>query len=117
MESNRVYKTQPQHKNLLLRRIVSFTLAILEVLFAMRLIFKLLGANPTNGFISFIYNLSGFFLAPFSGIFRSAVNPGIETKSVLEASTIIAMIVYALVAIGIIRLIEILRKPHDGDID
>ena len=103
-------------KNIILRRITYYILGTLEVLFAFRLIFKLLGANPTSQFVSFIYTVSAVFLAPFSGIFKSAINNGIETKSVLEPSTIIAMIVYALLALGIIRLIEILKAPRDKDI-
>ena len=47
---------------------------------------------------------------PFSGIFRSAVTTGIETKSFMEPATIIAMIVYAIVGWGIVKLIEIMKK-------
>lgn len=89
------------------KRIVYYVLAILEVLFAFRLVFKLLGASPWSGFVSFIYSLTGVFIAPFAGIFRSSVTRGVETQSVLEPATIIAMIVYALIALGIARLIEI----------
>ena len=96
--------------NLKARKIVYYILGVLEVLFAFRLVFKLLGANPQSPFVSFIYTLSQAFLAPFSGIFRSAVTKGIETQSILEPTTIIAMIVYAVVAWGIVKLIEI-SKP------
>ena len=71
------------------------------------------GANPDSIFVSLIYTVSGAFLAPFRGIFRSAVTNGIETKAVLEPMTIIAMIVYALLAYGIVRLIEIYATPKD----
>ena len=75
--------------NLKARKIVYYILGVLEVLFAFRLIFKLLGANPQSPFVSFIYSVSQAFLSPFSGIFRSAVTKGIETQSVLEPTTII----------------------------
>jgi len=91
-------------------KIVYYILGVLEVLFAFRLVFKLLGANPESPFVSFIYSVSQAFLSPFSGIFRSAVTKGIETQSVLEPTTIIAMIVYAVIAWGIVKLIEI-SKP------
>jgi hypothetical protein len=97
-----------------LRRIVYYLLGILEVLLAFRLVFKLLGANPANGFVSVIYTVSGVFLVPFSGIFKTAVNNGIETKSIVEPSTIIAMIVYALIAYGIVMLIKIFIIPKSG---
>jgi hypothetical protein len=99
-----------------LKRIVYYILGVLEALFAFRLIFKLLGANPGSTFVSLIYTISGAFLAPFSGIFRVAVNKGIETESVLEPTTIIAMIVYALIAYGVVRLIEIYETRKDKEI-
>ena len=99
--------------NLKARKIVYYILGVLEVLFAFRLVFKLLGANPQSPFVSFIYSVSQAFLSPFSGIFRSAVTKGFETQSVLEPMTIIAMIVYAVVAWGIVKLIEI-SKPHQN---
>ncbi|MBC7958876.1 MAG: YggT family protein [Vallitaleaceae bacterium] len=102
-----------KESKLKLRKSVSYILGILEVLFAFRLIFKLLGANPESVFVSLIYTVSGVFLAPFNGIFRAAVNDGIETQSVLEPMTIIAMIVYALVAYGVVRLIEIYETPKN----
>jgi hypothetical protein len=77
-----------------------------ETLKVYRLIFKLLGANPSSAFVSFIYALTGLFLNPFRGIFPSAVGEGITTHSVLEPSVIIGMIVYALIAYGIVVLID-----------
>jgi hypothetical protein len=114
MGKNSIYRSHED--NLKLRKTVYYILGVLEVLFAFRLIFKLLGANPGSTFVSLIYTISGAFLAPFSGIFRAAVNKGIETKSVLEPTTIIAMIVYALIAYGIVRLIEIYETPKDREI-
>lgn len=105
MESNT--DNRSRQNNLQLRKIVYYILGIIEAFFAFRLIFKLLGANASSTFVSLIYSVSGAFLAPFSGIFRTAVTKGIETKSVLEPSTIIAMIVYAVIAYGIVHLIEI----------
>ena len=89
------------------KQVVFFILGILEAFFVFRLIFKLLGANPESTFVSLIYSVSGVIMAPFSGIFRVAVNEGIETKSVLEPATMIAIIVYALIAYGIVKLIQI----------
>jgi hypothetical protein len=96
-------------KTKVFRKIVYYLLGVLEVLFTFRLIFKILGANPTSNFVSQIYKVSGIFLSPFRGIFGVTVNNGIETKSVLEPATIIAMIVYALIAYGIVTLIRILK--------
>lgn len=89
---------------------VYYILGILETILAFRLILKLLGANPRSGFVSLIYNVSQAFLAPFSGIFRSLTSPGIETSSVFEPGTLVAMIVYALLAYAIVKIIEIRKS-------
>jgi hypothetical protein len=100
-----------------LKRIVNYLLGVLDLLLVFRLIFKLLGANPGSAFVSLLYNISGVFLAPFSGIFRAIViNKGIANESVLEPATIIAMIVYALIAYGVVRLIEIYETRKDKEI-
>lgn len=97
--------------NLKLRKIVYYLLGVLEVLLGFRLVFRLLGANPGSIFVSQIYDLTDAFLIPFNGIFRVAVNQGIETASVLEPTTIIAMIVYGLIGYGMARFIEIWKRP------
>jgi hypothetical protein len=103
-------------ENVRATQIVYYVLGVLEVLFTFRLVFKLLGANPQSPFVSLIYSITQVFLAPFSGIFPSATTKGLETQSVLEPPTIIAMIVYAVIAWGIIKLIEINRHSHNDKI-
>jgi hypothetical protein len=111
------YSVSRLHENgFMAKKLVYFISGTLEVLLTFRLIFKILGANQVSSFVSFIYTVSGVFVAPFSGIFRTAVNEGIETKSVLEPTTIISMIVYALIAYGVVRLIEIYKAPKDKEI-
>lgn len=89
------------------KKMIYWVLALLEILLAFRLVLKLLGANTGSIFVSFIYTISQAFVMPFIGVFRSPAAQGIETQSVLEPSTLIAMIVYALIAYGIIKLVEI----------
>lgn len=96
------------NSSLTVERLVYFLFGILEVLLAFRLIFKLAGASLSSAFVSFIYGLSGMFILPFEGIFRRAVAPGIETKAVLEPSTVVAIIVYAILAWGLVKLVRIL---------
>lgn len=110
MDSISEKKSERQELNSKIRKIIYYFLGVLEVLLAFRFIFKLLGANPLSPFVSFIYALTKVFLYPFVGIFRTSV---IETQAVFEPATIISMIVYALIAWGIVRLIEISLHPSD----
>jgi hypothetical protein len=102
-----------ENKSFTAVRIVYLILGILEILLGFRLMFKILGANPSSSFVSFIYSISKALLVPFEAIFRTATTQGIETKSVLEPSTIIAMIVYALIAWGIAKFIIIIRGHNE----
>ena len=80
-----------------------------------RAVFKLIGANPSSGFVSFIYAVTQIFVLPFLGIFRQAVTQGVETASVLEPATFIAIPVYALLSWGIVKLISIVsNEPEVG---
>ena len=96
--------------NIRAKKIVYYILGVLEVLFAFRLVFKILGANPQSTFVDVIYSITNLFLTPFSGIFRMATTQGIETQAVLEPTLIIAMLVYAAIGWGIAKLIEISSK-------
>ncbi|MEL1136574.1 YggT family protein [Desulfitobacterium sp. THU1] len=95
-----------------IKRIVYYILGVIEVLLAFRFIFKLLGANPASGFVSGIYTMTSIFLSPFIGIFRTASARGVETQAVIEPANLVAMLVYAVIAWGIVKLVEILRRPN-----
>jgi len=114
--SNNPAYGKEKEKNFNGGRIVYYILGLLEVLLGFRLVFKLLGANPGSGFVSFIYSISEIFLVPFNAIFRSAATQGIETEALLEPGTIIAMVVYALAAWGIVKLLTIMTGRSDSRI-
>ena len=91
-----------------IEQIIYFFLGVLEVLLGFRFILKMMGANQSGGFVQFIYRFSNIFVYPFEGIFRRAVTQGIETSSVIEPATIVAFIVYGILAWGIVTLIRVL---------
>lgn len=85
-----------------------FILGVLEVIMGLRLLFRLLGANQDNGFIAFLYSLSHVFVGAFNGIFNDQT---IGSRGVFEVSTVIAMLVYALIAWGIVSLGRVAFAP------
>lgn len=87
--------------------LVYFLFGVLEILLVFRLILKLLGANPSSSFVNLIYNLTGVFVRPFSGIFPAGFNQGVVTTSIFEPATLVAIIVYAVIAWGIVELVRI----------
>lgn len=81
-------------------QIVWYLLGLLEILLAFRLVLKLLGANPAAGFTSLIYSLTDIFTAPFLTVFKMTKVAG----SIFEWTTILAMFVYWIIALGIIKI-------------
>lgn len=81
-------------------QIVWFIFSVIEVLLAFRFVLKLLGANPAAGFSSFIYGVTYVFATPFINVFNKTYVAG----SIFEWTTLLAMFVYWVVAIGIIKL-------------
>lgn len=81
----------------------------LEALIGIRVILMLIGANPGNWFTAFVYQLSELFLWPFRNL---VTNPSFQNLT-LEVTSIIAMLVYALLGWIIVRMIWVIfyRSP------
>ena len=90
-------------------RIIYFVMGFLEVLLALRFLFRVIGADSSNGLVSFIYNLTGAFVAPFNGIFN---DQSLQRGNVVEISTLLAMALYAILTYGIIQLLYLLLTPN-----
>ena len=69
-------------------------LAVIETLLVFRLGFLLAEANPSNGFVNFIYDVSKPLAKPFQGIVADSGN--------LEFAAPIGMVVYAVAALLLI---------------
>jgi len=85
-------------------QIVLYILGIIEILLIFRLGLKLLGADPVSGFSSFIYGVTYIFSTPFLSVFYATP---IVDGTVFEWTTLLAMVVYWVVALGIIKLLLI----------
>lgn len=79
-------------------------LGLLEAALGLRVIFKLIAVNGANPFASFLYSVTDLFLAPFASLAGAPAAGGM----VLEVSTILAMIVYALLAWALERIVYVL---------
>jgi hypothetical protein len=97
MDSYNSPTTKPLFKG---TQVVWYLLSLLEVLLAFRFVLKLMGANPEAGFSSFLYGITCPFTAPFQAVFAKTAVLG----SVLEWTTLLAMLVYWMVALAIVHL-------------
>ena len=90
--------------------VVWYILGLIEILLGFRFVLKLFGANPTSGFVDFVYNLTGILTAPFDKIFSvSRPETGDVVRSVFEPSILVAAVVYLIIAWGIVKLLTINR--------
>lgn len=99
-----------------LANVIYFVFGLFDILLLFRLILKIAGANPGSSFVAAIYGVTNVLILPFQGIFRSAVTTGLEVRSVFEPATLIAMVVYAAIAWGIVRLIAIMAGHSDEEL-
>jgi hypothetical protein len=97
MDSFNSPSTKPLYKG---TQIVWYVLGLIEVLLAFRLALKLLGANADAAFTGLIYSVTYAFAAPFLSVFRVTQVAG----SVFEWTTVLAMFVYWVLAVGLIKL-------------
>ncbi|HEY4717453.1 MAG TPA: YggT family protein [Anaerolineales bacterium] len=95
-------------RQIVLRKTTNFVwwfTGIVEGLIGLRVVLRMMAANPGNPFADFVYALSGLFLWPFQTLVN---NPSAEGGVVLEVSSIIAMMVYLLLAWVFVELLWLL---------
>ena len=82
-------------------QLIWLLLGILEALIALRIGLKLIGANPDSPIVAMIYSFTSMFLFPFYGM----VNSPTAGNMVLEIYSMFAMLIYALVAWTLERIV------------
>jgi hypothetical protein len=92
-------------------QLIWLALGLIEGLIAMRIILKIIGANADSLFASFIYGFSYLFLFPFEGLVGTPASGNV----VLEISSIIAMLVYALLFWAVERIVWVIfYRPRES---
>jgi uncharacterized membrane protein len=81
-------------------RAIYLIFGLIEALLVIRFLLKALGANAEAGFAQLMYGVTGPLVAPFRGLFGT---PQAASGAVLEVHTLIALVIYALVAWLLVR--------------
>jgi hypothetical protein len=89
------------------KQVIYFIFGAIEALLALRFVLLALGANQGSPFVDLIYGLSRLFVLPFQGIFGE---PALG-NSVFEWSSLVAIVVYMLLAYGLARLVDLIYAP------
>ena len=86
-------------------QVVDYIFYLIYALLAIRLLLALMAARKSAGFTQFIYSVTDPFYAPFRGIVAS---PTTENGSTLALPIVLALIVYALLHLGINGLLRLI---------
>lgn len=86
--------------------------SVVEVLIALRIGLKVIGANPDSPIVALIYSVTTLFLVPFVGLIGSPTVGGM----VLEISSLFAISVYALSAVALERLVWLIFYRPRGSV-
>lgn len=90
-------------------RIVWFIIGFIIVMLGLRIVLLMLGANQGAPVVDFIYAVSGAFAWPFDGIFGTPT----YGKSVFDVSSVVGIVIYALVGWGIQKLLTLTSANRD----
>lgn len=94
--------------------IVWFILAIIGAILVVRFILLLFGARQGVPFVEFWYGISAPFVAPFAGIFGNDTY-NTYAGSRLEIESLVALLVYALIAYLIVLAIRLVTPKDRRD--
>jgi uncharacterized protein YggT (Ycf19 family) len=88
--------------------LLSVIVGIIQLLVGSRFVLLLLGVDPTNSIVDWIYHVSAPLVAPFNHIFnQSAVlTQGISVESVFEIASLLALLVYGIVGSLLVRALS-----------
>jgi YGGT family len=111
MSATRVYTGYHESVGSWISRVVMFVFGVIELLILVRFVLLLVGANTQSGFVQWIHQISGVFMAPFNAIFGTQTING----AVFEWSALVAIAVYALIAWLIVALIRALTPNRSAE--
>jgi uncharacterized protein YggT (Ycf19 family) len=85
-----------------------FVIGLICALLAIRFVLRATGAHEDAGFVSFIYAITSFLVAPFKAMYNTTGTG----QYIFEPESLVAIIVYLLLGWAIVKLIQIATAPR-----
>ncbi len=92
-------------------QVIWYILGVIEIVLAFRIFLRMSGAYP-SGFVNLIYFLSAPLAVPFRGILKIT-----DEGTVIEWSTFVAMLVYLLIAYGLVNLLQFIKPVTPQEVE
>ncbi len=91
-------------------QVVYNAIMLVNGLLFLRFIFTAVGIEKTDGLVGFIYSSTHSLVQPFFDLFNSRITYG---TGEIEFETLMAIVVYSLIARAVIRLVEQSAESRD----
>lgn len=98
-------KSAIKTNHVVMTRAIWYIFGVIAALLALRITLLMLSANPETPFVEFVYSMSNLFVVPFYGIFDEPD----YTRFYLDTSSLVAIVVYWLLAVGLTKLVNLTR--------
>lgn len=92
-------------------QVIWYITGIIEAVLAFRIFLRLSGAFPSE-FTNLVYFLSAPLALPFRGILKTT-----DEMGVIEWSTLVAMVVYLLLAYGLVNLLQFIKPVTPEEVE
>lgn len=92
-------------------QVIWYILGLIEIVLAFRIFLRMFGAYPSE-FTNLVYFLSAPLAVPFRGILKTTDEGG-----VIEWSTLVAMLVYLLLAYGLVNLLQFIKPVTPQEVE
>lgn len=90
----------------ILVRLLNLFLGVVGFFLILRFLFRLLSANSSTPFVSWIYDVSGTLMSPFRGIFTNPTVPTVSGQAVFDIVALVAFVFYSLLVYFLIALVD-----------
>jgi hypothetical protein len=98
------YRSSP---GAMVERLILFIFGLILGLIILRIVLLLLAARQGNDLVSFIYNLSEVFVAPFRGILR--IDEVAAGQAALDVGAIVGLVGWIVIGLIVFGLLRIFR--------
>ena len=98
------YRSNPTRT---IERAIIFIFGLIQLLIVMRIVLLLVAARESNAIVSFVYDVSEIFVAPFRGILRiDEVQAG---ATALDVGAIVALVGWFIIELIVLALVRVFR--------
>jgi uncharacterized protein YggT (Ycf19 family) len=95
-----------------INQVIWYILGVIEILLAFRIVLKAVAANADSGFTNFIYSITGPLALPFRGILGESMSG----SSLIEWSSLFAVVVYLVIAWGLVYFLDIVNPVSQEEV-